>query len=154
MAWLRDSGYRYLVVSRERRCRFDADAAVPHGTRTGRTVHLHKVVSRDPDEVRLYCYSPERADKERGIVERFEQALTELSDGPSRSRTHKKLGRVRERIGRLKADSRGPSPPAPRAALERRQHGLHGSRVGGRCRRTPANSAEGARRSTTAPVSA
>ena len=111
VAWLRDSGYRYLVVSRERRRRFDADAAVPHGTRTGRTVHLHKVVSRDPDEVRLYCYSPERADKERGIVERFgkrfEQALTELSDGLSRPRTHKKLGRVRERIGRLKADSRG-----------------------------------------------
>ena len=99
------------MVNRERRRRFDADAAVPHGTRTGRTVHLHKVVSRDPDEVRLYCYSPERADKERGIVERFgkrfEQALTELSDGLSRPRTHKKLGRVRERIGRLKADSRG-----------------------------------------------
>ena len=111
VTWLRDSGYRYLVVSRERRRRFDADAAVPHGTRTGRTVHLHKVVSRDPDEVRLYCHSPERADKERGIVERFgkrfEQALTELSDGLSRPRTHKKLGRVRERIGRLKADSRG-----------------------------------------------
>ena len=111
VTWLRDSGYRYLVVSRERRRRFDADAAVPHGMRTGRTVHLHKVVSRDPDEVRLYCYSPERADKERGIVERFgkrfEQALTELSDGLSRPRTHKKLGRVRERIGRLKADSRG-----------------------------------------------
>ena len=53
VTWLRDSGYRYLVVSRERRRRFDADAAVAHGTRTGRTVHLHKVVSRDSDEVRL-----------------------------------------------------------------------------------------------------
>ena len=33
--WLRAAGYRYLVVSRERRRRFDADAAVAHGTRTG-----------------------------------------------------------------------------------------------------------------------
>ncbi len=28
VTWLRDNGYRYLVVSRERHRRFDADAAV------------------------------------------------------------------------------------------------------------------------------
>ena len=37
-------------------------------------------------EVRLYCFSEERAAKERGIVERFaqrfEDALTQLSEGP------------------------------------------------------------------------
>ena len=64
-------------------------------------------VSTDPDEVRLYCYSEQRAEKERGIVERFaarfETALTQLNDGLARPRAHKRLGQVWQRLGRLKA---------------------------------------------------
>ena len=86
--WLRDHGYRYLVVSRERHRQFDAEAAVSLRTWSNQTVHLHKVVSTDPDEVRLYCYSEERAKKERAIVERFaarfEAALTRLHEGLAR----------------------------------------------------------------------
>jgi len=104
--WLRDHDYRYLVVSRERHRQFDAEAAVSLQTRSNRTVHLHKVVSTDPDEVRLYCYSEERAEKERGIVERFaarfEAALTRLHEGLARPRAHKRLDQVQQRIGRLK----------------------------------------------------
>ena len=107
VTWLRDNGYRYLVVSRERHRRFDAAAAVSLQTQSNQTVHLHKVVSTDPEEVRLYCYSEERADKERGIVERFatrfEAALAKLHDGLARPRTHKRLDQVWQRIGRLKA---------------------------------------------------
>ena len=107
VTWLRDNGYRYLVVSRERHRRFDADAAVALQTQSDQTVHRHKVVSTDPDEVRLYCYSEERAEKERGIVERFaarfETALTKLNDGLARPRAHKRLDQVWQRIGRLKA---------------------------------------------------
>ena len=107
VTWLRDNGYRYLVVSRERHRRFDADAAVSLQTQSDQTVHMHKVVSTDPDEVRLYCYSEERAEKERGIVERFasrfETALTKLNDGLARPRAHKRLDQVWQRIGRLKA---------------------------------------------------
>ena len=107
VTWLRENGYRYLVVSRERHRRFDADAAVSLQTQSDQTVHMHKVVSTDPDEVRLYCYSEERAEKERGIVERFasrfETALTKLNDGLSRPRAHKRLDQVWQRIGRLKA---------------------------------------------------
>ena len=107
ITWLRENGYRYLVVSRERRRQFDAQAAVSIQTRSRQTVHLHKVVSTDPDEVRLYCYSEERAQKERAIVERFaarfETALTQLHDGLSRPRAHKRLRQVWQRIGRLKA---------------------------------------------------
>ena len=110
IAWLRAEGYRYIAVGRERGRRFDPDAAVAHATRTGRTVHLQRVAAAD-GEVRLRCFSPERADKERGIVERlsgrFEKALRELHDGLSRPRTRKALGRVRERLGRIKAASRG-----------------------------------------------
>ena len=104
--WLRDHDYRYLVVSRERHRQFDAAAAVSLRTRSNQTVHLQKVVSTDPDEVRLYCYSEERAEKERGIVERFaarfEAALTQLHEGLARPRAHKRLNQVWQRIGRLK----------------------------------------------------
>ena len=104
--WLRDHDYRYLVVSRERHRQFDAEAAVSLQTRSNQTVHMHKVVSTDPDEVRLYCYSEERAEKERGIVERFatrfETALTQLHEGLARPRAHKRLDQVWQRIGRLK----------------------------------------------------
>ena len=107
IAWLRDNAYRYLVVSRERHRQFDAEAAVTVRTRSNHSVHLHKVVSTDPDEVRLYCYSEERAHKEQAIVERaaarFEAALTTLNDGLARPRAHKRIGQVWQRIGRLKA---------------------------------------------------
>ena len=94
-------------ASRERRRQFDAETAVSIRTQSKQTVHLHKVVSTDPDEVRLYCYSEQRAEKERGIVERFaarfETAVTQLNDGLARPRAHKRLGQVWQRIGRLKA---------------------------------------------------
>ena len=89
--WLRDHGYGYLVVSRERFRQFDPDAAQRIETASRQGVHLHKVVSEDGHEARLFCFSEERAAKERGIVERFarrfETALTALSDGLSRPRT-------------------------------------------------------------------
>jgi len=107
IGWLRDNRYRYLVVSRERHRQFDATAAVSIQTQSKQRVHLHKVVSTDPDEVRLYCYSEERAEKERGIVERFaarfETALNKLNDGLARPRAHRRLDQVWQRIGRLKA---------------------------------------------------
>ncbi len=106
VAWLRDAGYRYLVVSRERRRTFDAAAATTHDTRGGRIVHLQRAASRADGEVRLHCYSPERAEKENAILarfsKRFEAALTALSEGLARPRTVKRLDKVRERVGRLK----------------------------------------------------
>ena len=109
--WLRDNDYRYLVVSRERTRHFDPEAAVCIETASRHGVHLHKVVSDDGQELRLHCFSEERANKERAIVERFagrfEQALTKLSEGLSRPRTEKRASKIRERIGRLKAKSRG-----------------------------------------------
>ena len=111
VAWLRAEGYRYVVVSRERRRRFDAAAAVPVETRSKQTVRLHKEVSEDSGETRLYCYSEERAKKERGIVERFakrfEKELALLDEGLSRPRTRKRLEHVWRRIGRLSENSRG-----------------------------------------------
>ncbi len=111
IGWLQQEGYRYLVVSRQGRRQFDPEAAVTVETASRKTLQLHKQVSDDGKEVRLYCRSQERAEKERGILERFsrrfEQGLTRLSEGLSRPRTPKGVGKVRERIGRLKEQSRG-----------------------------------------------
>ena len=111
VTWLSEHGYRYIVVSRERRRRFDAEAATAHRTRRGGTVHLEKVADPEGGEVRLYCYSEERAAKERGIAERFaarfERDLKALHDGLSRPRTQKKPDKIWQRIGRLREKSRG-----------------------------------------------
>ena len=111
LRWLREQGYRYLVVSRERTRHFDPEAALRIETASKHGVHLHKVVSDDGQEVRLYCFSEERAAKERGIAERFakrfEDALTELCEGLSKPRTQKRIDKVWQRIGRLKEKSRG-----------------------------------------------
>ena len=111
VSWLRENAYRYLVVSRERTRHFDPEVARRIETASRQGVHLHKVVSEDGQEVRLYCFSEERANKERAMVERFagrfEQALTQMGEGLSRPRTEKRADKIRERIGRLKAKSRG-----------------------------------------------
>ena len=109
--WLREEGYRYLVASRQGRRQFNAEAALTVETASKAPLQLHKEVSDDGQEVRLYCRSQQRAEKEKGILERFsrrfEQGLTRLSEGLSRPRTHKGIEKVRERIGRLKEQSRG-----------------------------------------------
>ncbi len=109
--WLRQEGYRYLVASRQGTRQFDPEAAVTVETASKTPLQLHKEVSDDGKEVRLYCRSQQRAEKEKGIHERFsrrfEQGLSRLSEGLRRPRTHKGIGKVRERIGRLKEQSRG-----------------------------------------------
>ena len=109
--WLREHRYRSLVVNRECTRHFDPEVALRIETASSHGVHLHKVLSDDAQEVRLYCFSEQRAAKERGIVERFakrfEDALTQLSDGLSKPRTQKRLDQVWQRIGRLKEKSRG-----------------------------------------------
>ncbi len=102
--WLRDQGYRYLVVSRERERHFDPEQATTLENRSGEQIRLHKEV--EGDEVRLYCYSERRAAKERGIQERaaqsLEKALTQIAQGLDKPRTTKNLTKLTERIGRLK----------------------------------------------------
>ena len=111
VVWLRENGYRYLVVSRERARRFDPDLAIALETRSRQTVHVHKVVDPDGGEVRLYCYSEARAKTEQGIAARFaarfEGELRKLHDGLKRPRTRKRLDHVWQRIGRIKEKSRG-----------------------------------------------
>jgi hypothetical protein len=117
IGWLRNHGYRYLVVSRERDRHFDDEAAIDCESASGETVRLVREVIRRgegeeaEEEVRLHCHSPRRELKETGIVERFcqrfEAGLAKLAAGLSTPRGEKRPDRVMERIGRLKAACRG-----------------------------------------------
>jgi transposase len=111
LVWLRAQGYRYLVVSRERTRQFDPLQAVEISAAGGQRIRLHKVLSADAQEVRLYCHSPGREQKEVAIVarltQRFEQGLAKLCEGLAKPRGEKRLLKITERIGRLKQRCRG-----------------------------------------------
>src|SRR5699024_4172052 len=109
--WLADQGYRYLVVSRQQKRAFDADAATPITTAGDGCVHVHAILSEDGREQVVYCHSEARARKEQAIeqrfAERFEAELQRIHDGLSRPQTTKRLDKLWERIGRLKEKSHG-----------------------------------------------
>jgi transposase len=109
--WLRKAGYGYLVVSRERSRQFNGDAAVSLETAAQETVRCQKVASEDGQEVRLYCHSSGREQKEQAMAERFasrfEAGLDALNAGLQRPRTEKRTDKIWERIGRLKQKQHG-----------------------------------------------
>ena len=111
LKWLREQGYRYLVVSRERKRQFDEATAVTLQTASRQQIQVQQVLAEDASEVRLYCYSAAREGKEQAMLKkataRFEQRLAELHAGLSRPRTHKQIEAIWKRIGRLKATSSG-----------------------------------------------
>ena len=111
LKWLREQGYRYLAVSLERTRQFEREAALSLTTAGGQQIQVQKVASEDGAEVRLYCYSQARKEKEQAMLKkacaRFEKHLKELHEGLSRPRTHKKMEKIWARIGRLKAHSSG-----------------------------------------------
>ncbi len=83
LIWLSEHGYRYLVVSRERARQFETETAIPIETAAGSTVHIQRVDDQDKKEVRLYCHSEQREEKEQGInrrfCERFEAGLKNIA---------------------------------------------------------------------------
>lgn len=111
LAWLKDQGYRYLAVSRERTRQFDPDQATEVLTASQETVHLQRVLDKAGTEVRLYCHSAGRQTKETAIsarfVKQFEEGLTKLAEGLVKPRTQKTIATIQQRIGRLKEKSRG-----------------------------------------------
>ena len=92
------------MVSRERSRQFNADAAVSLETAAQETVRCQKVLAEDGQEVRLYCHSPGREQKEQAMAERFasrfETGLDALNAGLQRPRTEKRPDKLWEHIGR------------------------------------------------------
>ncbi len=111
VAWLREQGYRYLVVSRERERQFDPAAAVGIESAGGEAIQLQLGRDEAAQEVRLYCYSEARAEKENAITrrfaERFEAGLRKIAEGLSKPRSEKRITKLSERIGRLKEKGHG-----------------------------------------------
>ena len=112
LAWFRENGYRYLVVSRKRKRQFDPGQAITIENAGKEKIHLQMETSEDgAREVRLYCYSEGRARKEQAIAERFalrfEQELEKISQGLSRPHAMKRIDKLWERIERLKEKNRG-----------------------------------------------
>ncbi len=105
LAWLREHGYRYLVVSRESgRVQPAGDETVT--TAGGDTLRVMKVLDEEAGEVRLYCHSPKREEKENGInrrfCARFEAGLAKIAAGLATPRGEKRPDRIQEQIGKLK----------------------------------------------------
>ncbi len=110
LAWLRDHEYRYLVVSRRRRCDFDATRATPIRGRSGQEVQLCRSVDPATGEIFLACRSEAKSKKEPAILdrsaERFETALQKIHDGLSRPRARRRVDDVWRRIGRIQEKCR------------------------------------------------
>jgi len=112
IAWLVTHHYRYLVVNREHSRQFDDNQpVVTTTTASDEIIRMQRVLSDDGKEVRLYCHSEKREEKENAIsdcfTKRFEEGLTKLADGLTKPRSEKRLDKLAERIGRLKERCHG-----------------------------------------------
>jgi transposase len=111
IGWLVEHHYRYLVVSRERSRHFNEEQSVPVSTASDQTIRIERVVSDDGTEVRLYCHSTERQEKENAMTgrftEKFESGLAKLAAGLQKPRGEKRRDKLLTRIGRLQEKSHG-----------------------------------------------
>lgn len=109
--WLADHKYRYLVVSRERSRQFTADNAVEVSSASNQPIQIQRVVNEDGSEVRLYCHSKQRQEKEAAMnarfMKRFEDGLHKIAESLTKPRGTKKRDKVLKRIGRLQEKSSG-----------------------------------------------
>jgi transposase len=101
--WLREHGYRYLVMSRERR-----DVVAPQTLHSAdqQPIHWQRIEDTEADEVRLICHSPQREVKEAAMTalarQRFEHRLEAIRASLSKPRGNKRSARIHQRIGRLR----------------------------------------------------
>jgi len=111
ISWLVEQGYRYLVVSRERNRQFDESQTVETTTASQQTIQIQRVLNDENTEVRLYCHSQARQEKETAMTaqfsQRFEAGLTKIAEGLKKKRGEKRIDKLWQRIGRLKAKSHG-----------------------------------------------
>jgi len=109
--WLLANHYRYLVVSRERHRQFDESQSVETTTASQEIIKIQRVASEDGQEVRLYCHSMKRQEKEDAMtasfMERFEAGLAKLAAGLTTPRGEKNRDKLQQRIGRLKEKNHG-----------------------------------------------
>lgn len=109
--WLIAHKYSYLVMSRERVRQFDDSSAVSISTASGDVIRAQRVVNEEGTEVRLYCHSSQRQEKEDAmnarLGQRFEDGLAKIAAALQKPRGIKSRDKVLQRVGRLEEKCRG-----------------------------------------------
>ena len=105
LAWLKEKGWRYLVVSRKRYIEWDEEKASLIRSDGNNEVKVYSKEDSETGELALYCRSSSRAEKEKAIdrlfAQRFEASMQVLADGLSKPRCMKKYDKVLSKMGRL-----------------------------------------------------
>lgn len=106
LQWLAANKYNYLVVSREQKRDIDMEHTSVIESAGGHRIHLHRQAGENAGEIKLACWSEQRAMKDRSINEgfrtKYEQELEKISEGLRKPNFTKKRDAVNQRIGRLK----------------------------------------------------
>ena len=108
--WLKDNTYHYIVVSRQKKKEIPPDVEMVTVKEDDRTkavlVQAGMVKNPETDELALYCRSVDKAKKEEGIKNRFQQRfeadLLKARNALDLKNGMKRYEKVVERIGRLK----------------------------------------------------
>lgn len=113
--WLKAQGFKYLVVSRQRKRDFEMEKATRILSASGHEIYLQRQgaaatgqaagAKEALEELTVACWSEQRAQKEQQIntqaKERFEAELSQIDKGLSKKGFTKKRDKVNQRIGRL-----------------------------------------------------
>jgi transposase len=106
LGWLRQEGYHYVVVSRQRSRQFDDALAIEVQTAGDVTIKIQRVMDAQKGEAHLYCYSPTRELKDRAIDDAkssgFIATLHKLVDALVKPGATLSMTKAMERIGRAK----------------------------------------------------
>lgn len=106
LQWLIVNNYNYLVVSRERKRDIDMELTSVIESASGHQIHLQRQPGEHDGEIKLACWSEQRAMKDQSINESFrakyEKSLEEISAGLQKPNFTKKRDAINQRIGRLK----------------------------------------------------
>lgn len=105
LAWLREQGHHYLVVSRLRQRQFDPALATSVQSAGNVTIKIQRVLDAQGHAL-LYCHSPAREQKDRAIdaakTAGFEAVLRKLQAALSKPRGTTDVAKIMERLGRAK----------------------------------------------------
>jgi len=106
--WLKEHGYHYLVVSREKHTldpREQANTVLVREEGQNK-VTVYSETDTETQEIRLYCHSEQKAKKEHAIRNRFhirlEEALIHLHAGLTKKGCIKNYEKILQKIGRLR----------------------------------------------------
>ena len=106
LEWLTLNKYHYLVVSRERKRDIEMEKTSVIESAGGHQIHLQRQPGQHKGEVKIACWSEQRAMKDKSIntsfQEKYERELNEINEGLHKPRTTKKRDPINQRIGRLK----------------------------------------------------